>query len=115
MNLIFDGGTVSGGIGSGGVRNLALNFTGGTNVVTVQSLGGLVGDINIGGAGSLNFDQPNNLTIANSISGNGSITKSNSGTLTLTGVSTYTGTTTVSTGILALVGSGSVANSSDLT
>jgi autotransporter-associated beta strand protein len=51
-------------------------------------------------AGSLNFAQPTDVTVANTIRGAGSIAKTGAGTLTLTGANTYTGGTTVSQGTL---------------
>jgi autotransporter-associated beta strand protein len=61
---------------------------------------------NIGGA---------SLIVSNNVlSGAGGFTKIGAGTLTLHGLNTYTGSTVISTGALALVASGAVANSSAL-
>ncbi len=49
---------------------------------------------------TLLFDRTNNLTVANLISGTGSLTQSGTGTTTLTAANTYSGTTTVSAGTL---------------
>jgi len=56
------------------------------------------------------------LSISNNvISGVGALTKTGAGTLTLRGANTYSGSTLVSTGTLALVGSGGIANSPIIT
>ena len=57
--------------------------------------------------GSLIFNRSSAITVANAISGNGSLTQAGSGTLVLTGSNSY-GNTTISAGTLQ-VGSGSTA------
>lgn len=101
------GAMVSGG--AGGVdngtgqaaRGFAINFTGGTNALTLATGGGLTGGIFIGG-GSLNFAQPTDATISNIISGVGAISKTGNGVLTLSGTSSFSGGTTISGGVLAI-------------
>ena len=91
--------TVSGGLsGDGATRANAVTFTGGTNSLTFGAGGSLVGGIDVTGA--LTFNQSTNLTVANVISGSGSITKQGVNTLTLTGANTYAGITTISAGAL---------------
>ncbi|HEY9249419.1 MAG TPA: autotransporter-associated beta strand repeat-containing protein, partial [Rariglobus sp.] len=53
-------------------------------------------------------------TYAGIISGTGGFIKTGTGTQTFTSVQTYTGSTTISAGTLALTGSGSINNSSEL-
>ena len=52
----------------------------------------------------------NNATLANNVSGTGTLTKNGSGTLAVTGAITSSGTTTINTGTLQLSGAGSLAN-----
>jgi len=66
----------------------------------------------------INIDGTGGVTISSIISGSSkNLTKagSGSGVLTLSGVNTYSGNTTISTGTLALSGSGSIANSPIIT
>lgn len=96
------GGTISGGLsGDGATRANAITFTGGTNTLQFGgAASGLTGNIDV--SGSVNFNQSGTATtVANVITGTGSVIKSNSGTITLAGANTYTGTTTVNGGLLA--------------
>src|SRR5262249_56877668 len=74
----------------------AITFTGGANTLSFGPGATFVG--NIGVAGTLDFSQPVDVTLANNITGSGSIGKSDVGTLTLTGNNSYGGSTTVDPG-----------------
>ena len=86
----------------------ANSYTGNTtiNVGTLQiGNGGAVGSLGTGPVADnskLAFDLSSSPTVANVISGSGSLTQSGSGTLTLSGGNSYSGGTTISTGILHL-------------
>ena len=54
------------------------------------------------------FNRSDALTVANTISGSGSLTQMGAGTLTLTSTNTYTGDTTISAGTLTIGGSGTL-------
>lgn len=70
--------------------------------ITVPSLAGTGGTVNLG-SGSLTLNAASGSTsYAGSIGGTGSLTKLGAGTQTLTGANTYTGATTVGGGTLAL-------------
>jgi autotransporter-associated beta strand protein len=63
--------------------------------------------------GSILFNRTNNFTVANVISGNGTLTKNNAGVLTLSGANTaFTGAATVSQGTLR-AGSGAALGTTD--
>ncbi len=67
------------------------------------------------GSGVFNIvDAGQNLTLSGVIDGSGTLSKAGSGTLTLSGVDTYTGDTSITLGTLALTGSGSIGNSSNI-
>jgi RHS repeat-associated protein len=111
-----------------GTGTLTLNgsntYTGGTSIEagTLQlGSGGTTGSLsagNITNDATLVFNRSDNSTIANAISGLGSLTKLGAGVLTLTGNNTYSGTTTIDVGTLQIgsggttgsLGSGSVNN-----
>lgn len=101
---ITNSGSITAGNGSGDID--ALRFTGGANALTLtNATSGLTGHIAVQ-TGSLTFVQPTDVTIANAITGAGSIVKIGAGVLTLTGNNSYSGGTTVSQGTLV----GSAAN-----
>jgi fibronectin-binding autotransporter adhesin len=86
--------------------------------------GGTVGNLGSGlvsGFGSLVFNRSDSVTVANAISGSGSLTQSGAGTIILTGTNTY-GNTTISAGTLQVgnggtsgsLGSGSTTNNASL-
>ncbi len=65
--------------------------------------GGAAGSLGTGNVvdnAALTFNRSDNITVANVISGTGTLTQAGTGTTTLTGANTYTGTTTVSAGSL---------------
>ncbi|MFD2157789.1 beta strand repeat-containing protein [Rubritalea tangerina] len=70
---------------------------------TSGSLGS--GAINIQNASTLRFNRSDDFSVANDISGNGSLVKEGAGKLTLTGTNYYTGNTVVNAGSLYLNGS----------
>jgi autotransporter-associated beta strand protein len=104
---IINSGSIAGGT-SGFISGLtlpvqadAIVFTGGTNTLTLSGAGwSLTGNIAINGSGSLTFNQSIAQTLANTITGNGSVIQNGFGTLTLTGANTYTGGTTVTAGLI---------------
>ena len=98
----------------------------GTSLGTINLNAGGTLQIGTGGAGSrldvgnltndgtLVFNQSNNYTYSDSISGSGAVTKAGAGTLTLSAANTYTGLTTIGSGTLAYgtnnaLGTGGVA------
>jgi autotransporter-associated beta strand protein len=118
---IANSGTISGGTD-------AIDFTGGSNTLTLQN-GALVnGAIELGSGAratigaadagltlgsaikldstdaALTLDSTRTLTVAGAISGTGSVTVAGAGTLTMAGANRYSGTTTVAGGTLRLTG-----------
>ena len=93
-------------LGLGSVTLTGANtFSGGTTV----SAGSLIGDTtslqgNITNDAAVTFDQAGSGTYAGAMSGAGSLTKLGGGTLILGNTNAYSGATTVSGGVLALVG-----------
>lgn len=98
----------------------ANDYTGGTTI----SAGTLVASAQSLGSGAivnnaaLELNQTGSGTLAQAISGSGSLTKSGTGTLTLAGNNTSTGTTTISAGTLVAsagsLGSGAIVNNAQL-
>ena len=85
----------------------ANTYTGGTMIDagTLQvGVGGTGGSIvgNVVNHAALAFDRSDQVTYADVVSGNGSLTQRGTGTLVLTGANTYTGGTTISGGVLQL-------------
>jgi len=124
--LIFnrsDASTYSGSIsGTGAVTKLGggtLTLSGNnsyTGVTTISSGALLIGDDDTTGSiagdvvnnAALIFNRSDASTYSGIISGTGAVTKQRSGTLTLDGANSYSGVTTISDGVLALSGVGSI-------
>jgi fibronectin-binding autotransporter adhesin len=96
----------------------ANTYTGGTGIAfgTLQiGNGGTTGSLGTGavtfltstGSATLAFNRSDTITVANVISGNGSLTQAGTGTTILTGANTYSGATTISGGTLQLGNGGS--------
>jgi autotransporter-associated beta strand protein len=108
-------GTGSQGLIKSGSGNLALSgantYTGGTTIsagaLELRNGGSVAGNITNNAALSLN--RTDIATVANTISGSGSLSKSGAGTTTLTAANTYSGGTTIAAGVLELGTGGSVA------
>ncbi|MBV9549870.1 MAG: autotransporter domain-containing protein, partial [Alphaproteobacteria bacterium] len=89
------------------------SYTGGTTIsggILQIGNGGATGSVTgaITDNAAVRFNRSDSVTVANLISGTGSLTQAGSGTLILTGTDTYTGGTTISSGILQ-IGSGGTA------
>lgn len=113
---ITNSGTISGGLGGDGTtRADAIDFTGGTNTLTLQNGSTITGDISNAGSGSLTISNTGTQTLSNVIKGNGSITKSGAGTLVLSGSNTYSGTTSVTGGILRFSADSNLGSNSSVT
>jgi autotransporter-associated beta strand protein len=96
-------GSVTGGMsGNGATRADAITFTGGANSLTFSmATSNLTGNIGVNGGGSLTFDQSGvDTTVANVITGDGSVAKTGTSTIVLTGANSYSGGTTISAGTL---------------
>jgi len=114
--------TISGGllrlVGSGTLGNTTdLNIAGGGFEIATGAGTKTIGALAGAGTG-INLNN-NTLEIASGsfsgvISGTGGITKYSTGILNLSGVNTYTGQSTISGGLLRLVGSGTLGNITDL-
>ena len=106
----------SGGVIQQGAATLSLTgsntYTGTTTIshgrlaVTTDSVKGAIAN-----AAILSFDQSTDGTYSGTISGVGSLTKLGSGTVTLTSMQAFTGSTSISSGALALSGTGGLASS----
>jgi hypothetical protein len=81
---IINSATMTGGLGGAGARANAITFTGGSNNLTLQAGSTINGNIDV--TGTLTFMQPTNATLANVVTGPGSIAKSGAGSLTLSGI-----------------------------
>ncbi len=108
--------TVSGSAAT--VFTAANTYTGTTTIASGSSLqignGGTTGRLGTGAVtnnGSLSFNRSDNQTVANQISGSGSLTISGSGATILTADNSYTGTTTIASGSSLQVGDGGTSGS----
>ncbi|MBS7791996.1 autotransporter-associated beta strand repeat-containing protein [Roseococcus sp. SDR] len=88
-------------------------ISGGTLRIGAGGTGGTLGAGAVINDGALVFDRSDALTVANSISGSGTVTQAGGGVLTLSSANSYSGGTSISAGTLALgdlgaIGSGAV-------
>jgi autotransporter-associated beta strand protein len=102
QGVISGSGNVTAAIGSGAILAWTGNNTySGTTTISGDGtlsigLGGTTGSLGTGNVidnGTLSFFRSDNITVANQISGSGSLLQSGTGILTLTGANTYTGAT----------------------
>jgi autotransporter-associated beta strand protein len=98
----------------------ANSYTGVTSIITDATLqignGGTSGSLGTGNVdialgGELVFKRSDTITVANVITGAGTLIQNGTGVLQLSGVNTYSSYTQISNGTLALIGAGSIANS----
>ena len=108
----FNGGAVLTKSGSGTLTLLGANaYTGGTSIaagilqVGAGAAAGTLGSGTVTDSAALVFNHNDVITVANAITGTGTLTQTGSGSLTLTGTDDYTGATTVSAGSLLINGS----------
>ena len=116
-------------LGAGTTTLTGANTYSGTTTISAGVLqvgsGGTVGTLGSGSVtnnAGLIFNRSDAITVANDISGTGTLTKTGAGTMTLTGANTYSGTTTISAGILQVgnggttgtLGSGAITNNAAL-
>ncbi len=92
----------------------ANTYTGGTNIAAgslIVGNGTTAGQLGTGGIndnGTLVYNHSDDVSVDDIISGTGGLTKLGTGNLTVTGTNTYTGNTVVTSGIVAVTGSGSL-------
>nr|WP_240980547.1 autotransporter-associated beta strand repeat-containing protein [Ramlibacter agri] len=103
--------------GSGTLTLTGANSYGGTTTISAGALhvgsGGTTGSLGTGNVvndTALSFNRSDATTVANAISGSGTVTQAGTGTLTLTGANSYGGTTIISAGTLQ-VGDGGTTGS----
>ncbi len=116
-------------LGAGTTTLTGANSYSGTTTISAGVLrvgsGGTAGTLGTGSVinnAGLAFNRSDALTVANDISGSGTVSKLAAGTTTLTGTNTYSGTTTITTGVLQVgnggtsgtLGSGAVTNNAAL-
>jgi len=99
--------TVGGTLSTGTFGTINLN-SGGTLQIGVGGTGAALGVSTLTNNGTLIFNQSDASTYSGIISGTGAVTKQGGGTLTLDGANSYSGVTTISGGVLALSGTGSI-------
>ncbi|MDE1173142.1 MAG: autotransporter domain-containing protein [Parvibaculaceae bacterium] len=122
--ILEAGADVSGGLSGAGTRAAAISFTGGTNVLELQSGATVTGNVtgangddtlNLAGTADASFALAG-LNSGGQFGGFGTVQKKDSSTWTLTGSTTSGAAWTVQAGVLALVGSdGSIANAGSVT
>jgi autotransporter-associated beta strand protein len=94
------------------------SITAGTLQIGNGSTTGTLGTGNVTDSSALVFDRSDTPTVANTISGTGTLTQAGSGTLTVSGTNSYSGGTNVNTGILDVTnasGLGGSANGGSVT
>ncbi|MEZ0171145.1 autotransporter domain-containing protein [Microvirga sp. TS319] len=101
---ITNSGEISGGRNVGMTYGTAINFTGGTNTLTLMDGSVINGGVNLA-TGSLTVTNASAQTLQGGISGSGSLTKNGPGVLTLAGTSSFSGNTMIDEGRLAVDGS----------
>jgi autotransporter-associated beta strand protein len=105
----------------GGDVTFAPSTLGGTDTAVIQSTGSLAqaGTVDLGAATrtfTINNGTPSvDVSISAPITGTGGLTKAGAGTLRLSGADTYAGGTTVSAGLLTLLGSSAKLGTGDVT
>lgn len=109
VNLFLNA-VVSGGLAGDGVTRAPALRLGGSSRVTLGSGWGFSGGIVVDSGGEIDFAQPTNVTLGDTISGAGSISKSSAGTLTLTGANSYTGGTTITGGLINFSNGGNLGS-----
>jgi autotransporter-associated beta strand protein len=109
---IINSGSISGGLAADNVtRANALDFTGGANTLTLSGAWAMIGGIALDTSStSVSFNQSTTQTVANVITGSGSVIQSGTGTLVLSGANTYSGGTTLRTGTALQMGVATVFN-----
>jgi autotransporter-associated beta strand protein len=101
--LLLDNGGVN------GFTSVLINH--GTVQVGNRDTNGSLGTGRVTNNGALVFDRTDALTVANLISGSGSLAQHGPGALALTAANTYAGNTTITAGTLALAGTGAIGAS----
>ncbi|WP_192871723.1 beta strand repeat-containing protein, partial [Variovorax sp. JS1663] len=102
-NTVTGSGTVT-KTGAGTLTLTGTNTYAGGSAINGGTLAGNAASLGSGAIANnaaLLIDQPADATLANTVTGGGTLTKTGAGTLTLTGTNTYAGGTTISAGILA--------------
>jgi len=110
---INDTGAIVGGLsGNGTTRADAIDLTGGSNMLTLNSGFSITGNIGVDGLGTtLTINQTGSTTLASAITGTGALIDNGSGTLILTGANTITGGTTINGSATLQIGNGGAAGS----
>ncbi|WP_298304507.1 autotransporter-associated beta strand repeat-containing protein [Reyranella sp.] len=109
LTIINTGSIVGGMNGSGSAQANAITFTGGANTLVLAGAWSLSGNIGIE-SGSVTFNPLGALSVANAITGKGSVIVPGANTMTLAGNNTYEGGTTVNNGTLSISSAGNLGN-----